>query len=186
MAVELHRNRPLKLWVTCNERLAQIPIQFGIAGLPNFVTRMNTRKVQRLSPEGDSHFVRVFRRRLSDLKHAPAFFVRFRMAVIEYHSISRFQRSCGAEKNAFAFNACDFTEISAAFFSKSRMNQFLIVYAAEPTGVEATGKGHLELIRLPGTHWRRTGIDRRVQRVSVNARDVGHVFRRLEPAFDLQ
>ena len=97
-------------------------------------------------------------------------------------------------------NSCDFAEKHAALFAEARVDEFLIVDAAEPAGVKAARKRHFHFVLFRFRPQRRRGTEilfallcvsvvsaaKFVQRLPINPRDVGDVFRRLEPAFDFQ
>src|ERR1035437_5037295 len=80
--------------------------------------------------------------------HTPALLVFLWFAGIEYHAVARFQRAFEPDGHAIAQHARDFAEIHAAFFSKSRMDELLVVGAAEPAGVQAATESHLHVVAI--------------------------------------
>ena len=92
------------------------------------------------------------------------------------------------DENSSAFHAPHRSEKDAALFSKTRVDQPLIVDSAEPAGVQSARKGHFQIVvRLPGETWGGGRVGAKfVQRLPVNARDVGHIFGGFETALDLQ
>src|SRR6185369_17463187 len=81
---------------------------------------------------------------LFDLVNPSAFFLCFGFAGVEYDAIAGLERRLEADGDAVAAEAGDFAEVDAAFFSKPGVDQFLVVDAAEPAGIEAAREGHLQ------------------------------------------
>src|SRR5688572_28420881 len=124
------------------ERLPQAAIEFGIAGFPNFVADVNAVEIDVAVAEGEPGFVTFG---LLFVDASPLLFL-IGMARIEHDTVTWLEWSFEMERDAVAFNAGDFTEVNAALFPEARMDQSLIVDAAEPPSVETAGKTHLEVI----------------------------------------
>src|SRR5678816_346545 len=124
-------------------------------------------------------------------KYPPAFLLLFGMPAVEDHAIAGLEWSDGPQAHPVAFDASHLAEKDTALLSKAGMNQFLVVDAAEPAGVKPAGKGHLQVVLSRAGSCLafdagRSTLGRLLQRLPINPRDVRHVFRRFEPAFDLQ
>ena len=158
-AMHLDFNGPLKFWRVTLEALAQSPVQFGVAGLPQFVADVDAGEINVAMAE--TQLIQAglafrskprFRRGgdtapyLQDFIHPPAFLVFLRFAGVEHHAVARFQRAFEPDGHAIAQHARDFAEKHAAFFAEARMDELLVVGAAEPAGVQAARKSHLHFI----------------------------------------
>ncbi len=86
------------------------------------------------------------------------------------------------------------TEVDSALRSESTVCKFLIVDAAEPTGVEAARKTHFEFVafilgRSRCCGWRILAhilAEKSIERLAVDARNTGDVFGTFQPPFDFQ
>ena len=136
---------------------------------------------------------------------ASTLFIFFRFAGVEHHTITWFKRAFEPEHHTIAQYPGDFAQIHPAFLPKTGVNQFLVVGAAKPAGVQAAAEGHFQVV-LGGSAEEYEGrgggadsgfaldsrlstLDRRIQRIqrlSVNARDIGDILRRFEAAFDFE
>src|SRR5204863_5436146 len=75
-----------------------------------------------------------------------AFFLGFGMPGVEHHPVAGLERRLQFDKNLFALDARHITEVHAAFLAKTRMDQFLVVDAAEPARMQSTREGHLHFV----------------------------------------
>ena len=197
-------DRPLKLRRIAGKTLAQSPVQFRIAGLPQLVTDVNAREINVAVAKTQSSSVRFSR--VSGLRTLSHLHTLVRLPlfppVCRHRTPRRRRVSTGlrAGRTPSRKHLRDFAEKDAAFFPKARVDELLIVSAAEPAGVQAARKGHLHvvLLRVEGRgRESRFALDSAFlrtsatpnparQRLPVNPRDVGDVFRGFEPAFDFQ
>src|SRR6267378_2344135 len=140
---------------------AQAPLQFGIAGFPDFVAHMNPGEVnislaerkpgnaggqRRSLSAGASHRRKrefVFRLQFID---ASALFLFLRVACIENNAVARFERCAQLYPNPALCNPQNFAQVDASLLPKTRVDQFLIVGPLKPPGVKATGKGHFAVV----------------------------------------
>ena len=68
------------------------------------------------------------------------------MSCVEYHAVAGLEWRPQSDENLLALDACHVAEENAAFLAKPRMDQFLVVDAAEPAGVKPPREGHLHFI----------------------------------------
>ena len=68
------------------------------------------------------------------------------MAGIEDHAVAELERPAQVQEDFLSLQAADFAKEHAALFPKAGMDQFLIVRAAQPTGVKSTREGHFHLV----------------------------------------
>ena len=81
-----------------------------------------------------------------DFMDAAALFLFFGMSCVEHHAVAGLERRLQFNKHLLALDARHLTEVNAAFLAKTRMDQLLVVDAAEPAGVKPAGKGHFHFI----------------------------------------
>src|SRR5687768_10786691 len=62
------------------------------------------------------------------------------MAGVEHHSVAGFERPFQLHGNAAAIDAPHFSEIHAALFAETRVDELLVINAAKPTRVKAARK----------------------------------------------
>ncbi len=140
-AADFHDQRALKFWNIAFKGLTQAAVQFRIAGLPELVALMHTREVNTRTETEPGVLPMLF-----DTIDATAFFGRFRVAGVKYHTIAGFQRALQPEADSAAFDASDFAEVHAAFLAEAGMDELLVVDAAEPARVKPARKGHLHFV----------------------------------------
>src|SRR5687767_8520080 len=89
MTMNFNRDRPLKPWLIARKSLPQPPVQFRIAGLPNFVADVNTPKIHVVLAEADERFAPADVHAID----ASALFLLIGMTRIKHHAIAGFQWS---------------------------------------------------------------------------------------------
>src|SRR5216684_2553664 len=83
--------------------------------------------------------------------NATAFLVLVGVAGVEYHAITRLERRFQFDGYPFALDARDFAEADTPLFPEAGVDQFLIVIAAEPTGVKPARERHFHVVtRITG------------------------------------
>ena len=124
-------------------------------------------------------------------------------AGVEHHAVTWFQRAAELQRNLFVRDPGDLPQKHPALLPETRVNQFLIVVAAEPAGVKPARKSHLHVVTILlivaaavkrlirifrewGLSLLTLAATKLIEFRAVNARDIRHVFRRFEPALDLQ
>src|ERR1041385_8206825 len=75
-----------------------------------------------------------------------AFLFFVRVTGVEHDSVARLERRLQTDDNLVPLDARHFAEINAAFFAEPRVDQLLVVDAAEPAGVEPARKGHFQIV----------------------------------------
>src|SRR5437868_3211051 len=130
------------------EALAQMPIQFRIARFPKLVADMDAAEINVASPERkDGGFpISAFGFRISDFVHLSTLFLLIGVTGIEDDAVAGLERGVQGEGDALPFYLTDFAEVHAAFLAEAGMDEFLVVVAIEPTGVEAAREGHFHRI----------------------------------------
>ena len=113
--------------------------------------------------------------------NAAAFFFFVRLARVEDHAVAGLDRRSEIQNYAIAHDFFDFAQKNPAFFAKARVDQFLVVDAAEPAGVKPARKGHFHLILRFSAGPRGFGPpvirSQFVQRVPINPGDARDIFR---------
>ncbi len=172
------------------KRSAELPVQRGVIGLPHQVPYPDPGEVHRTGAKAQFHLTFLVRtaRERTHFKDPPAFLGLVGTPGIKSHAVPRANRTGQPEAYAIPSDLEDFAEKDPAFFSEAGMGQFLVVDAAEPTGVQPPRKRHLQFIPRRRRRNALVWLPRSelIQRLSVNPSDAGHVLRRLETSFDFQ
>src|SRR6267154_6560355 len=90
----------LKARLVAGERFAEIPIQFRIARLPQFVTHVNARKIY----VPMAKFQRGFSADSPDSINAPTLLCLVWMSGVEHHAVAGFERGLQLEKYLFSLD----------------------------------------------------------------------------------
>ena len=143
-AVNFEIERALKPRLVSGIGLPNAAIEFGIAGFPNPVARLNTSEIDIVAAETESHLPCPF----ENLINAAALLWLVGIAAIEDDAVAGLHRAFARENNFIAADVADLADENAAFLAEAGMNQLLIVNAAEPAGVKAAGEAHLEVIEI--------------------------------------
>src|SRR5882762_1018651 len=142
MPVNLDRDRTLETGLFSTERFAQPPIELRIAGFPKPITHMHA--VERNVAVAERE--RRFRPACLDAVNPAALLFLVGVSGIEHHAIAWFERRFKMHDYLASLDPLHLTKIYTALFSKPRVRQFLIVDAAEPTGVKPPRKAHLKVV----------------------------------------
>ena len=86
--------------------------------------------------------------RFLDFINPSAFLFFIRPARVENNAVAEFDGRGEIHDDAVADDLDNFAEIDAALFSKTRMNEFLIVRAAKPAGEQPARKCHLHFVAV--------------------------------------
>ena len=184
--MHLHLERALELRRVSLEALSQPAVQFRVARLPKLIAHVNALEVN--VPPSKAQFrkpaISAFGLRTSHFINPSALFLLLGMARVEDHPVARLQRRLQLHPDALVLDAGHFAEEHPALLAEA---------AHEPApGYSCRGTSRCKArARTPspsrsGRHplaapRRPTG-----RALPIDARDVGDVFRRLEPALDLQ
>src|SRR5205807_6677359 len=122
--------------------LAQSPIQFRIACLPEFVAHMETAKINVPISKLQHRFCATS----LDGIHAPTLLFLVGMSSVEHHPVAKLEWTLQFDKDFFSLQPADLAEKDPALFSKTGMDQGLIVSPAEPAGVQPAGESHLHIV----------------------------------------
>src|SRR5436190_10293254 len=101
------------------------------------------------------------------------------MAGVEYDAVPSFERALKPKVHLVAVNVCDLAQINAALFSKTRMNQSLVIDAVEPARGKAARKSHFHFVfglLAGGSSLVSHGVGQTIQSIAINSSDVGNVF----------
>lgn len=124
-------------------RLTQTAVKFRIVGFPDTVARLETGRVEMPVPEIVS---------VSPYLVDPPSLLPIGVGTrIENDPVSRLEGSLGIKSHEVGTDHRDDTKEGAAFFSEACMDQFLMIHAVHPPGVEPSGKRHLELVPIIAT-----------------------------------
>src|SRR5436190_20250872 len=189
--VDFHLESALEARFVSFETLTQTTLQFLVAGFPDFIASMDAFEIDVAVAECDQD--RRLRVSCFNLIDATALFFFVRVPSIEDNSITGLKWGLQFDRNSVALHALNFTEVNAALFSKSGMNEFLVVYALQPAGVKPAGEGHFHFIMRSAQFGMRSGGRARpnllfcqlIECIPINPRNVGDVFRRFETALNL-
>ena len=185
---------PLKLRHVARETLAQTPVQFRIAGLPQLVADVDAIEINVPITEAE-RCVSSPGRRIADFINPPALLRRFGLARIKHHAIAQLERGFKIQDDAIAEHTGNVAKINAPLLAEAGVDELLIVGPAEPARGKSAGKSHLQFItrsaecgvrkrrRTRGSAFR-TPRSALIQGLPIDARDVGNVFRRLEAALN--
>ena len=155
--VNFHLNRSLKFRRIAFKALTQVTIQFRIAGFPKFVSHVDTVEINITVAEavfrGFCYVLRVaccviwlLRASSFHFVNAATLFLLFWFAGIEHNAVAGFQWSREFHHHAIAQDSFDIAKKYAALFSKSRMDQLLVVDSAKPAGVQPARKRHFHFV----------------------------------------
>src|SRR5271165_3749244 len=112
----------------------QVPVHFRIARLPNSIAGMEPLKVDVAAPETQADLAGSALG--ADFIHAPALLRLVWTAGIKNNAVAGFQRRLQPQPHRFALHAPHRAEIDPALFSEARVDQRLVVGAAQPAGVK--------------------------------------------------
>src|SRR5262249_36821567 len=83
----------------------------------------------------------------------PARFRFFRSAGVENNAVAALQWSSDPRDHAVAQHALDFADEYAALFAETRVDELLVVDAAEPAGVKPVRKRHFHRVTIRRRRW---------------------------------
>ena len=147
MTINLERSRPRELRRIALETLPPALLQFLIARLPQFVADMDAREIK-VSVRELQFRVSGFGFRVSDFIDASAFLLFVRPTGIKHHAIAQFERRFELQLHRFVQHARHRAEIHTALLAEPRVDEFLVVDAAEPAGVKPARERHLHRIAV--------------------------------------
>ena len=147
-AVNFDFDRPLKFRRVAGKTLAQALVEFGIVGLPDFVADVDAQKINVAVAETQfgQFLAGNFETRFLDFVNASAFLLFIRLAGVKNNAVAGFDRRGEIHDDAVAHNFFHFAEKHAALFAEARMDELLIVRAAEPAGEQPARKGHFHFV----------------------------------------
>jgi hypothetical protein len=115
------------------ETLPQAPVEFRVAGFPDFMASFDSAEINAIVTKPDQRFSVTG----LDIVHSAAFLRRFRMPRVKHHAVTGLKRRNQSRGNPPVPNGRDLAEVYAAFLSETRVDQLLIIDAVKPSGVEA-------------------------------------------------
>ena len=142
--MNFHLDRALKSRSITLKALAQSAVQLWVAGFPNFVARVDSREVEITVAEEQRGFAighSAFRS--AHFIDPPAFLLLVGMSCIEHHSVAGLEWSLKLHEDLFALNSRDITQKHSTLLTKTRVDQMLMVDAADPARIEGARTSHL-------------------------------------------
>jgi hypothetical protein len=126
-----------------------------------------------------------------DLVNTPALFRVGIRGILENNSVTRLRPVRGVEirrvdPHGRPGDRDESAHECAALLSVSPLDQLLVVHSVQPAAEKAAREGHFKAVMIFCADRRNLLAQRGVDRLTINSGHRGHVFRRLEPPFDLE
>src|SRR5208283_6083649 len=122
-AVDFHVHRPLESGSVAGETLPQSALKLWVAGLPDFVPRVDSVEINVTTPKAEPGLRAVLDHRID----TSAFLVLVRMPGVEHHAVPGFERALQLEPDVLALYARDFPKINTTLFGKTRVDELLVI-----------------------------------------------------------